>query len=99
MTEGTPSDPSPGSGMPGASGMGQGWESLGTLLSGIIVWGGAGWLVDHWLGTSLFFPIGVLVGLAAAVYLVFVRAGEQAEVDQHHHEHNHEHTQKRKDAP
>ena len=55
--------------------MGQGWASLGTLLAGMAVWGGVGWLIDTWLGLHVFLPVGVLVGLAASVYLVYVSSG------------------------
>ena len=45
MTEGRrPPDP---------TGATQGWAALGTLLAGICVWGGIGWLVDLWLGTDV----------------------------------------------
>jgi F0F1-type ATP synthase assembly protein I len=44
------------------------------LISGIVVYGGLGWLVDRWLGfTSLFFPIGLVLGVAAGGYLGYMR--------------------------
>lgn len=47
------------------------------LLSGILVWGGAGWLVDRWLDTPhWFFGFGVMLGFAAGLYLVWMRTGE-----------------------
>lgn len=49
-----------------------GWASVSMLLSGVLVWGGVGWLADTLLGfQALFLPIGVLLGLAGAVYLVW----------------------------
>ncbi|WP_018653294.1 AtpZ/AtpI family protein [Actinomadura flavalba] len=45
------------------------------LLSGMAVYGGLGWLLDRWLGLSVFFPIGILVGLGLAIYLVYLRIG------------------------
>ena len=39
------------------------------------VWGGAGWLLDHWLDTRVFFPVGVILGMAVAIYLVVVKFG------------------------
>lgn len=46
------------------------------LLGGILVWGGAGWLVDSWLGTPhWFFGFGVLLGFSAGLYLVWIRTG------------------------
>jgi F0F1-type ATP synthase assembly protein I len=43
------------------------------LLSGMLLFGGAGWLVDRWLDTTVFVLIGLLAGTALAVYLVYVR--------------------------
>ena len=44
------------------------------MISGILVYGGAGWLLDRWLGfASLFLPIGVLLGVAAGGYLGYMR--------------------------
>jgi len=52
------------------------WTIIGLLLSGVIAWGGIGWLVDRWLGTKLFLPVGILVGAAGAFYLVIRRYGQ-----------------------
>jgi F0F1-type ATP synthase assembly protein I len=52
------------------------WTIIGLLLSGVIAWGGIGWLVDRWLDTNLFLPIGILVGAAGAFYLVIRRYGQ-----------------------
>jgi F0F1-type ATP synthase assembly protein I len=45
------------------------------LMSGMAVWGGAGWLLDHWLVTRVFFPVGIIFGMAVAIYLVVARYG------------------------
>ncbi|GAA2721559.1 AtpZ/AtpI family protein [Actinocorallia aurantiaca] len=46
------------------------------LLSGMFFYGGIGWLVDRWVGTErVFLPIGIVLGLVAALYLVYVRFG------------------------
>jgi ATP synthase protein I len=54
-----------------------GWTAVGYLLGGMIVWGGAGWLIDRWLDLS--FPAGLLIGLigggTAGVYLIVKRLG------------------------
>ena len=39
------------------------------------VWGGAGWLLDQWWDTRVFFPVGVVFGMAVAIYIVVVRYG------------------------
>jgi F0F1-type ATP synthase assembly protein I len=45
------------------------------MLSGMAVWGGAGWLLDRWLDTRVFFPVGIILGMAVAVYVVVVKFG------------------------
>lgn len=48
------------------------WSLTGYLVAGMAVYGGLGWLVDRWVGTeNVFTPIGVIFGLAAALYLTF----------------------------
>jgi len=55
---------------------GAAWSSVGYLLSGMLFYGGIGWLIDRWTGHSaLFLPIGLIVGIALALVLVFVRHG------------------------
>ncbi|WP_233489072.1 AtpZ/AtpI family protein [Blastococcus sp. TF02-9] len=57
------------------SGADVGWGITGTMLSGMIVWGGVGWLLDRWLETRVFTLVGVLLGLGVAIYLVVVKYG------------------------
>jgi F0F1-type ATP synthase assembly protein I len=45
------------------------------MLSGMAVWGGAGWLLDRWLDTKVFVPVGILLGISVAIYLVVVKYG------------------------
>jgi F0F1-type ATP synthase assembly protein I len=46
------------------------------LLAGMLVWGGIGWLVDHWVGTKgIFAGIGAVVGIGAGIYLIVRRLG------------------------
>jgi len=53
------------------------WTIFGYLLSGLLFWGGVGWAVDNWLGTSYFTLIGLLVGMGGAIYLVWLRFGRE----------------------
>lgn len=53
------------------------WSILGYLISGQIVWGGIGWLIDRWLGTSFVVLIGLLVGMGSSIYLVWLRYGRR----------------------
>jgi ATP synthase protein I len=59
------------------SGADMGWTALGYLIAGIGVWGLIGWLVDGWLGVPLHFGfiVGLLVGMAGAIYLIVKRIG------------------------
>jgi F0F1-type ATP synthase assembly protein I len=45
------------------------------MISGMAVWGGAGWLLDRWLDIVVFFPVGIIFGMAVAIYLVVKRYG------------------------
>jgi F0F1-type ATP synthase assembly protein I len=45
------------------------------MLSGIIVWGGAGWWLDRWLETRFFILVGTILGLTVAIYLIVVKYG------------------------
>jgi len=51
------------------------WTILGYLLSGPLFWGGIGWGLDNWLGTGYFLVSGLLLGMGAALYLVWLRFG------------------------
>ena len=56
--------------------MGTAWSITGTLLGGILVWGGVGFLLDRWLDLRwLFLPVGMLIGSGASIYLVYLRYG------------------------
>lgn len=55
-------------------------ESLATsvtayLISGPVLFGGAGWGLDRWLGTGFFIVIGLLAGMAMSLYVVWLRYG------------------------
>jgi F0F1-type ATP synthase assembly protein I len=51
------------------------WDIVAYLLSGMLLWGGAGWLLDWWLDVTFFLPVGLLFGTGLALYLVYVRYG------------------------
>lgn len=52
------------------------WSSISYILGGMAFYGGLGWLIDRWTGHStLFLPIGVIVGVALALVLVYFRHG------------------------
>ena len=50
------------------------WSIIGTLLAGVFVWGGIGYLLDRWIGANgLLTAVGAVVGAAGAFYLIYVR--------------------------
>ncbi len=59
-----------------AAGASQGWTAVSYLISGILVWGFIGWLVDRWLDLGgIATAIGAVLGAALGVYLVVRRLG------------------------
>ncbi|WP_283137267.1 hypothetical protein [Rhizohabitans arisaemae] len=51
------------------------WSAPSYLISGMVIWGGAGWLLSRLTGVDAFIPIGLLVGLGLAIYLVYLKYG------------------------
>lgn len=51
------------------------WSVPAYLLAGMGLYGGIGWLLDRWLGTSWIALVGILAGAALAVYLIWLRYG------------------------
>ncbi len=51
------------------------WSIIGTLVAGVLAWGGIGWVLDRWLGTRYLVAVGIIVGMAGAFYLIIKRHG------------------------
>jgi F0F1-type ATP synthase assembly protein I len=47
------------------------WSITAYLLSGMILGGGAGWLLDRWFDTEFVLAIGLIAGTALAFYRIF----------------------------
>jgi F0F1-type ATP synthase assembly protein I len=69
------SRPRPASPARQGSGAETGYAVIGTMISGMAVWGGVGWLLDQWADMRVFFPVGIILGMAVAIYLVVARYG------------------------
>lgn len=54
---------------------GAAWSIPSYLLSGMILYGGAGWLLSKWTGVIIFMPVGLILGVALAIYLVYRKHG------------------------
>jgi F0F1-type ATP synthase assembly protein I len=65
-----------GGGEPG--GMNQGMQTLSYLIAGVLLYGGLGWVGDHYLGTRFLLPLGIVVGAGFGIYLVVKRFGAEA---------------------
>ena len=58
---------------PPMSGVNDGWSALSYLISGVLLWSGVGWLIDAWLGTRVFVGLGIVLGAAGGVAMVWLR--------------------------
>ena len=52
-----------------------GWTIFSYLISGMLFYGGLGWLIGHFAHIGWLFPIGALVGLGVGVFAVIYRYG------------------------
>lgn len=58
-------------------GANQAWDIIGLLLSGILVCGGIGWVLDLWLDLHyLFLPIGMVLGVGIAIWMTYRKLNE-----------------------
>jgi F0F1-type ATP synthase assembly protein I len=50
-----------------------GLRILSYLLGGMILYGGIGWLVGHWTGITILFPLGMILGIGLSIALIIFR--------------------------
>ncbi|QGF24451.1 hypothetical protein [Raineyella fluvialis] len=55
------------------AGMETGMRILSYLASGLILYGGLGWLGDKFLGTEFLLPLGLIIGLGLAMFVIIKR--------------------------
>jgi ATP synthase protein I len=55
--------------------MGSGWTVFSYLISGLLAYGGIGWVIAHFTHVALLFPIGMLVGLAISIGWIIYQYG------------------------
>jgi F0F1-type ATP synthase assembly protein I len=53
------------------------WRAVAYLLSGPLVYGGIGWGLDRWLGTTWIVGVGIVGGMALSLYLIWFRYGTE----------------------
>lgn len=62
------------------SGVGVGWAITSTLVAGMLVLGGLGYLLDRAFGTdAALTAVGIVVGAAFGIYIVYLRFGRGGE--------------------
>ncbi len=49
------------------------WSILAYLISGLVFWGGAGALADHFLSTHFLLIIGLILGMGSSFWLIWLR--------------------------
>jgi hypothetical protein len=49
------------------------WLAFGYLVSGVLLYGLLGWLLDRWLGTSFLVVVGILVGITLGMLMTWWR--------------------------
>jgi ATP synthase protein I len=49
------------------------WHAFGYIVSGVALYGLAGWALDRWLGTNFLVAIGILVGAGFGIYMTYAR--------------------------
>ena len=52
---------------------GDGWQILSYMFGGMILYGGIGWLISHFTGIAILFPIGMILGIGLSVAMIIFR--------------------------
>ncbi len=50
-----------------------GWRVFGNMIAGMVFYGGVGWLIGHWTGISILFPLGMFFGIVVSVLGIVFR--------------------------
>ena len=51
------------------------WKAVAYLITGPLIYGGIGYLLDRWLGTTWIVGVGIVGGMALSLYLIWFRYG------------------------
>jgi len=73
--QGTPGAASGSAGADAGLTRGSGYDVVSYLIAGLLAYGGIGWVVAHFTHVSLFFPIGMLIGLAISTGWIVYKYG------------------------
>jgi ATP synthase protein I len=72
---GAPGATGPAGGVDDGLTRGSGWDVVSYLIAGLLAYGGIGWVIAHFTHVSLFFPIGMLIGLAISTGWIVYKYG------------------------
>jgi ATP synthase protein I len=50
-----------------------GWQIFSYMLGGMILYGGIGWLISHFTGIAVLFPVGMILGIGLSVAMIIFR--------------------------
>lgn len=54
------------------------WAIFGRLVSGILIYGGLGWLIGSWFNkVEMFVAAGVILGISLALYMTFKQLSDK----------------------
>jgi ATP synthase protein I len=70
-----PTFPDDESGDTGRKGEADAYGALGLVISGVLFWGGVGYLLGERFDNQLFVLAGLLLGMGGGLYLVWFRYG------------------------
>jgi ATP synthase protein I len=59
----------------GRKGEADAWGAFSYVLSGVLLYGGVGWLLSLWLGSRALIGLGLMLGAVAGLVLVWLRYG------------------------
>ncbi len=59
-----------------SEGLGDPWAAFGYLVAGVAFYGLLGWGLSAWLHAIWLIPVGILVGAALGLYMVYARLGK-----------------------
>jgi ATP synthase protein I len=51
----------------------EGSRIFSSMIAGMVLYGGAGWLIGHWTGIPILFPLGMLFGLVLSLLMIIFR--------------------------
>ena len=63
---------------PPSNAKGDPWHAVGYLVSGVMVYGFVGWLLDRWWGTEFMVAVGILIGAGLGIYMTYFRFNRPA---------------------